>query len=216
MDSEVVLTKSRFRYWFGKVGLWLPVAIALVVAVLAIIWANLSRSAPYEFQGLLYDPIRPAVDFELIDQNFQPFRLSDQQGKYVFLYFGYISCPDACPLTLGTWNQISRELGGEAGQMRFVLITVDPARDTPEKLKKYVSIFKADIVGLSGSLDDTEYIAQSYNASFRISDVETAAGYLVNHTTLIYLIDPEGQLLLAYPHTVDASVILADLEHLMN
>ncbi len=85
MDSEVILTKSRFRYWFGKIRLWLPVAIALVVAVLIIIWVNLFRSAPYQFQGLRYDPVRPAADFELTDQDLQPFRLSDQQGKYVFL-----------------------------------------------------------------------------------------------------------------------------------
>ncbi len=103
-----------------------------------------------------------------------------------------------------------------AAQVRFVFITVDPERDCAEKVKKHLAIFSPDFVGLRGPPEDTEDVARAYNAFFEKVDVGSAAGYLVNHTTLVHVIDPEGQLVLAFPHDVTAEDMLADLRHLLN
>ena len=99
--------------------------------------------------------------------------------------------------------------------MRFVFVTVDPERDTPEKIGQHLALFDPDFVGLSASLADTEDFARELNAFFAKEDVGSAAGYLVNHTTLTFVIDREGRQVLAFPLKARAEEIAADLELLL-
>ena len=116
----------------------------------------------YTFQGSLIDPPVPAADFELTDQYGKPFRLSDQQGKIVFIFFGYTNCPDVCPVTLSDFMKIKQQLGEQAPDVKFVFITVDPERDGQEHLRKYLQRIDPDFIGLSGEHADLERVWDDY------------------------------------------------------
>ncbi|MEM7127562.1 MAG: SCO family protein [Chloroflexota bacterium] len=176
----------------------------------------------YTFHGLQYDPVEAAPDFELFDHHGQPIRLSDFKGKLVLLYFGFLNCPDACPLTLSTWSVAYRMLTEEndgndlnSDDLRFVFITVDPERDSPTLVRKHLDLFNTDFVGLWGTVDDVEDIARSYNVFMQKVDSESAAGYLVNHTTLTFVIDQNGQLVLAHQTDITPAELTADIKQLL-
>jgi glutamine cyclotransferase/peroxiredoxin len=134
-----------------------------------------------------------ALDFTLTDQYGQAFRLSDQLGYGVVLFFGYTHCPDVCPTNLTIWSRVEADLGSDAKQVRFVFITVDPERDTPDALRQYLATFSPNFIGLTGS---TEALDKVYR-TFGVVHQKTAApgstiGYAVAHSTDTYLIDPAG------------------------
>lgn len=218
MSEKIALTDLQSGRRPVRVRLWLSLALVVIVvglAALAAAGAGLFRTQPYAFNGLPYEPPIPAPDFTLIDQYRQPVRLSDYRGKIVLLFFGFTHCPDACPTTLGTWLAVHRKLEAEAEQVRFVFITVDPERDTPERIKEHLDLFNPEFIGLRGSLAETEEVARAYNAFFEKVEVDSALDYLVNHTALTYVIDQDGQLVLAYPYNTGSQKITADLRYML-
>jgi protein SCO1/2 len=106
-------------------------------------------AAPHEFAGLELTAPQPAPNFTLESAD-GPVQLSDYQGKFVFLYFGYTFCPDACPTTMTTLAQLQRQLGDDADQVQVIMITIDPERDTAENMAEYVAFFDDSFVGLTG------------------------------------------------------------------
>ncbi len=193
----------------------LGIGIVLGLAFVLTGWYALDNQA-YSYQGVLIDPPAPATDFELIDQNGQPFRLSEQRGDVVLIFFGYTNCPDVCPVTLSEYKRIKEELGEQAGRVRFVFITVDPERDTTERLKGYVESFDPSFIGLTGDSESLEQVFKAYGVYYERRDVGSAAGYLVDHTARTYLIDPQGNWRLNYPFGMETSKISADIQHLLN
>ena len=151
----------------------------------------------YEFGG----------EFELVDQSGERMRLSDLAGNAVMMFFGYTFCPDICPATLVRMREVKAALA-EADAARFtgVFISVDPARDTPERLGQYVEFFDPGFVGLTGSEDELEDVARRYGAQFMIPEGQPEDGYLVNHSSIGYLIDPNGRVRALYhgDETIDA------------
>jgi protein SCO1/2 len=125
--------------------------------------------------------------------------LSALRGKVVLLYFGYTSCPDVCPTTLADLRQVRSMLGDKGQDVQVVFITVDPDRDTPDRLQSYVSAFDPSFLGLGGSLSDLEPVYRSYGVYREIDkNGDSAGGYSVTHTARVYLIDPQGNLRLTY------------------
>jgi protein SCO1/2 len=194
------------RRWF--LGLGFLLVLALLVA-----WRQATR--PYVYQGALIDPPVPAADFTLSDQNEQPFRLSQQHGRVVLLFFGYTHCPDVCPATLTVYKKIKDSLGGESEQVRFVFITVDPERDTPEQLRRFVGAFDPSFIGLSGSREQLQAVWQAYGVYRAEQQVESALDYVVDHSTRIYAIDRQGNWRLTYPFEMDWQAIARDVRHLI-
>lgn len=187
--------------------------VAVGVIVILAGWQMVNRT--YTFKGSLIDPPVQAADFELMDQHGDTFQLSDQNGKVVLVFFGYTSCPDVCPVTLSDYIQIKRDLGNDADQVEFVFITVDPERDTPERLEKYISNFDPTFIALSGTRAELEPVWQNYGVYQEKRDVDSAAGYLVDHTARTYAIDPQGNWRLTYPFEMDRDAILDDVRHLI-
>src|SRR3972149_9089604 len=136
-------------------------SLAALVSLGAILGTELF-ARPSVFQGSLIVPSVPAQDFTFTDQYGQPFELSDQQGKVILMFFGYTNCPDVCPLTLADFKQLKSQLGEAAEQVSFVFITVDPERDTQERIKEYLANFDPAIVGLTGEHHELEHIWQDY------------------------------------------------------
>lgn len=195
--------------------LWL-IGTGLVIGLaLAIGGSLLFFDRTYQFQGAVIDPPAQAADFTLTDQNGTPFSLSEQRGKIVLIFFGYTHCPDVCPITLTEFNRIKKQLGPQAGEVAFVFVTVDPERDTPEHMKAYIDNFDPGFVGLSGSQSDLEPVWRAYGVYQQKQDQGSAAGYLVDHTSRMYLVDAQGRWRINYPFGMETDKIVADLRHLL-
>ena len=109
-------------------------------------------SKPDAFRGTTYaEPYPVAPEIQLIRAGGTNFRLSEMRGKIVALFFGYTSCPDVCPTTMAELKQALDKVGPQADQVQVLFVTVDPQRDTPEKVQEYVNHFNSDFIGLSGS-----------------------------------------------------------------
>ncbi len=118
---------------------------------------------------------------------------ADFRGKVVLLYFGYTNCTDVCPLTLNNVARIFRRLGPRAASMRFLFVTVDPARDTPAVLRSYTRHFgAASILGLRGTAPELAALAARMGASYGVHPSRDPAKYEVTHTTLTYVFNGEG------------------------
>jgi protein SCO1/2 len=169
----------------------------------------------YRYQGSLIDPPVPATDFTLTDQNGGSFKLSEQRGRAVLIFFGYTNCPDVCPVTLSNFMRIKEALGDQAQRVRFVFITVDPERDTRERLQQHLSNYDPEFIGLTGTRGELEKVWQSYGVYQARHDEGSAAGYVVDHTSRTYLIDPHGNWLLTYPFEMDRQAIVDDLDYLL-
>lgn len=170
---------------------------------------------PYSFQGSLIDPPLPAPDFTLKEADGTTFRLLDYRGDLVLLYFGYTYCPDVCPTTLYDISKAKSLLGEDAAQVQVALVTVDPERDTPQRLEDYVTVFDPDFFGLSGSLDELSAIWGDYGVYREITESESSTGYLVNHTSRVYVVNADGNLRLTFPFGMASEAMADDLAHLL-
>lgn len=136
----------------------------------------------------------PKGNFTLTDTSGTPFELQDLRGKIVLLFFGYTSCPDACPTTLAKLQRAFNRLTAEQiEQVRTLFISVDPKRDTPGVLKDYVEYFGVNAMGLTGTKAEIDKVVNAYNAHYLIIPGETDNWYTINHTTTVFLHDKEGK-----------------------
>lgn len=170
----------------------------------------------FTFNGMRLNPPRPAPDFTLVDQNENPFRLRDQRGHVVVLFFGYTTCPDVCPATLAQFSQVKQMLGDKADHVRFIFVSVDPERDTPEKLAWYISHFDEDIIGLTGSREVLSKVWQDYGVYVeRVEAPESRFEYWLNHTSISYVIDAQGMVVGAHPFGFPSELVVEDLLRLV-
>lgn len=167
--------------------------------------------------GLSVNHDAPARDFTLTDQNGRPMSLSDLRGRFTLIFFGYTRCPDICPLALGEFKVIKKLLGEQAGQAAFVMISVDGSRDTPDVMKRYVEGFDPAFIGLTGDELDVQRIGLDYGVRFaKRKPDNTAATYLVDHTSHTFLIDPQGYWRMVYPFQTPPEVIAADIARMVS
>jgi protein SCO1/2 len=194
----------------------LGVALLLAVVVAgALLLAG--RGEAYAFNGGVYEPPQPAPPLDLTDQQGQPFSLADQTGKVSLVYFGYTTCPDLCPTTLSDFTVVKEDLGADAERVNFVLATFDPERDTQARLAEYLGFFDESFIGLRGDAAQTEAAVRAYGVTVkRVEHPESATGYLLDHTALVYLVDPEGRLRVSYPYGADPALIAEDVRHLLD
>ncbi len=131
-------------------------------------------------------------DFSLTDQDGNVFNLENHRGKIVLLFFGYLSCPDVCPMMLSKLTQVYSALPLERDRILTVFVSVDRERDTPEDIKVYLEYFNINALGSTGSKEEMHTLVQLYKATYKKVDTESAMGYLFNHTDSLYVIDPDG------------------------
>lgn len=174
-------------------------------------------SPPADFRGTVYaEPYPPAPEIELTRANGASFRLSEMRGDAVLLFFGYTSCPDVCPTTMAELKQALEKLGEEdAKHVQVLFITVDPARDTPERMQEYVNHFNPDFIGLSGTESELAEVWKEYGVFRETVEGNSAAGYLVDHTARVTLIDRDGNLRLSYAFDTPVDSIVHDLKLLL-
>lgn len=155
-------------------------------------------------------PVLPiGGDFELTGHDGQPFALQSLRGKVVLIFFGYSSCPDACPTTLSKLSSVARRLGDDRSKIQALYVSVDPDRDTPPVLKADMENFSIGALGLTGKKDDIDKVVKQYAAAYEIVPTpESAAKYTISHTTSVYALDTAGRVrkTFAYEATVDEVV----------
>ena len=171
----------------------------------------------YEFAGGEVSPAKAAPRIDLVDQDGQPFSLEQLEGNVVLLYFGYATCPDLCPTTLSDFTAVNEALGEKADRVKYVMVSVDPDRDTSARLKEYLAFFDPAFIGVRGDQAQTELVKREYGVvATRVDYPDSAVGYLVDHTSLIYVIDKDGKFRLTYSYGTDPTVIVPDIQHLLS
>lgn len=191
--------------------------VALIVLLLVAQLLAGCGGAP-KLEGTLYNPIIPAPEITGVNWDGSTFRLSDLQEKVTLIFFGYTFCPDICPTTLGTMKRVRAELGARADDVAVVFISLDPARDTPDRIGVYISAFDDAFYGVH--LDEAT-LAQAktdygvYGEKRVLDDSESSADYFIDHTGWIYVVDKQGQLREVFNHDADAEVVASDVRALL-
>jgi protein SCO1/2 len=152
--------------------------------------------------------------FRLVDQNGKTVTDADLKGKWSLIYFGYTHCPDACPTTLNEIAIALDDLGPKRDAVRPVFITVDPERDTPEVLKSYVTSFDAPILALTGTPEQIAQAAKDYRVYYA-KHPEPGGDYSMDHSSVIYVMDPEGRFTATFTPESSPEDIAARLKKLL-
>ncbi len=141
-----------------------------------------------------------------------PLHLHNLRGKVVLLYFGYTQCPDICPTTLIDLRQaLDRLTPEQRRQVQVVFVSLDPARDTPDTLADYVAWFDPTFLGVTGTPDAVAEVARRYGVVWRRVPAASGAGYLIDHSAVVYVIDRQGRLVGSLPHGTPPARIVATL-----
>ncbi|MCA9981384.1 MAG: SCO family protein [Anaerolineales bacterium] len=214
-NEESALSPKRQRYW--QIGL----AVGFVVVGLLVGWLGIQFATgrlslvPHEFTGIVMQSPEPMNDFTLTSHTGEPFRLADLQGKTVAVYFGYTFCPDVCPATLAELVKAKQLLGDEGENLEVVMVSVDPGRDTPEKLAEYLAYFDPSFIGLTGSEEEILQVTTPFGVFYEKHEGTAASGYLVDHTASVMVLDDEGYLRLVFPFGIEGEGMAADLAYIM-
>ena len=154
--------------------------------------------------------------FSLVDGDGRRFTHEDLTGRHHLIYFGYTFCPDVCPTTLLTATEAIDALGpAMAGQVRLVFVSVDPERDRPGTVKEYMTHFLPDSVGLTGPPAEVRTAAAAYRIYYRKNEPDADGDYLVDHSSVLYLMDPDGRYLTHFNHKSTPDEIASRLRRIL-
>lgn len=197
---------NRKLVWVG-VGSLIVLGIAVAAAAL--------QARPPEFYATVYEP-QTAAEFSLPRLGGEQFHLRDLRGKVVLLFFGYTNCKETCPTIMANLAQAMAQLGADAARVQVVYITVDPQRDTPEKVQQYTSGFAPSFIGLSGSPSELETVWKDYGIYREVALPDVSGNYEITHTARVTVIDPQGNLQLSINPDASWQDILHDLQLLLD
>ena len=171
----------------ARVLLVLAAFLTGLVLFSAVVFIVTGRSpTPVALQSAVGGP------FRLIDQNGKPVTDQDMKGRPFLVFFGFTHCPDVCPTTLFEVSEILGALGPDGERVRALFVTVDPERDTPEKLKDYLSSFDPRLIGVTGDEAAIKAMERAYRVYAKRVPLE-GGGYTMDHTAIVYLMDKDGR-----------------------
>ena len=184
-----------------KMGLLVSglVVLAAVIGVLAAIYQG--QEPEPTVPGLLWPGPKTLGAFSVIDHDNNPFTLADLRGKWSLLFFGFTHCPDICPVTLAVMDKTHSRLD-QARDVQFVFVTVDPERDTSERMEQYLTSFNPEFVGLGGSAEQIAGLTGQVGLPYFRDKTQDEDNYLVDHGASLFMIDPLGRLvgIFSAPH----------------
>ncbi|WP_322995960.1 SCO family protein [Castellaniella sp.] len=168
--------------------------LAGAIATLSLVLTGCSPSTatPLPFEGNDISDSGLGRDLSMVDTQGQTRTLADYQGKILLIFFGYTQCPDVCPTAMAQAAQALELLGAQASNVQVIMISVDPARDTPEILDAYVGAFDPSFVALTGTPEQLEKTARSFKAFYAKEPGPTPQQYAMNHSAAFYLLDQDG------------------------
>ena len=168
-----------------------------------------------ELKSGVFKPARLAPDFSLRGSDGSELKLSRYRGKVVALGFGYTSCPDVCPTTLAELAETRKRLGAAGKEFQVVYVTVDPERDSTERLHKYLGAFDPTFIGATGTNEELAAVRKAYGIVATKVPIEgVPSAYLVHHSSFVYLIDREGSLRAMSPYGRNVDDVASDVKAL--
>ena len=175
------------------------VVLAAVLGVFAAQYQN--RGPEPDVPGLLWPEPKSLGPFSVIDHENNPFTLAHLRGKWSLLFFGFTHCPDICPVTLAVMDKSQRQLG-RIRDVQYLFVTVDPERDTSERMEQYLSSFNPEFIGLGGSAEQVAGLTGQVGLPYFLDKTESEENYLVDHGASLFMIDPLGRLvgIFSAPH----------------
>jgi len=208
------MISSRIR---GRVSVTYLILIAAFAVALGL-WFGARLfdppAAAHLQTAVLYPAPRALPDFKLTRSDAQALTLADWKGHWTVAFFGYTNCPDVCPTTLATFKQVWTRLGPDAAaKLRFDFISVDPARDTPDTLARYVGYFSKDFVAATGDDQQLTALTRALGLVYARGTPENGT-YTVDHSASAVIIDPEGRHIGLFRPPFEASKIADDLKTL--
>ncbi len=176
--------------------LWLAALGCVAVFLGVVVTLGLAPNSPQTRQDTSSGTSLIGGPFTLVDHTGQVRSHTDFLGKYSLIYFGYTYCPDVCPSALGIMTQALGQLDeAQLAKVQPLFITFDPERDTVEALEGYVSLFHPKLIGLTGTIEQTKAAAKAYRIYYAKSERDDSSDYLMDHTSLLYLMAPNGEYL---------------------
>ena len=192
---------------------------ALALPLLALGTYFAFRQPPGADQGFragTFEPPREAPSFSLDGSNGKKLSLRDHLGKVVILEFGYTFCEDVCPVTLARLTEVYKKLGSAASGVQLIYVTVDPKRDSAERLREHLTAFNPGFLGATGPANELTAVQKAYGVIARqVVSRNQALEYAVDHSSSLYLIDRQGKLRALVPFGTHAEDIAHDLELLL-
>lgn len=188
----------------------------LWVPLLCFMLALIGCSQPAHFNATDITGADWGHDFHLIDHHGKMRRLADFKGNAVAIFFGYTQCPDVCPTTLSGMGEVTRLLGADSGRLQVLFVTLDPERDTPAVLSRYVPAFHPDFLGLYGDLATTAATAKDFKVFFEKQPGSSPGSYTIDHSSPTYIFDPQGRLRLYVAYGTPPLKIAEDLKQLLS
>ncbi len=187
--------------------------VVLGVAVLAAVLAACDRGPSFRSTDITGADFGKA--FQLTDHDGQPRSLADFRGKVVVVFFGFTHCPDVCPTTLAELARAVKQLGPDGERVQVLMVTVDPERDTPDILKRYVTALDPRFVGLTGDAEAIARTAREFKVFYQKSPGAAPEVYSVDHSSGSYVFDAQGRLRLLVSYGQGADVIAHDIAQLL-
>ncbi len=175
-----------------------------------------SCSQPVDWHASDVTGILPELQFRLTGPDGDPVDASSLLGKPVLLFFGFTNCPDVCPTTLTQLSVVMKKLGPQAEQLQVLLVSVDPARDTPEVMQRYTRSFGPWLLGLTGSEEALVALRKAYGVYAAMESSDNKGTYNVMHSTAIFAFDSNGQARLLITDVNDTDALVADMQNLIN
>ncbi|KHF24728.1 SCO family protein [Solemya velum gill symbiont] len=169
--------------------------------------------------AIVFENGRPLKPFTMHTASDSEFNNEDLLGKWSFLYFGYTFCPDICPTTLTQFVLITNRLSGDKellDKSQFIMFSVDPERDSAEKLEAYMTHFHPGFIGATGSREAIDSITQDLGVYYKLHEPDENGHYPVDHTSAVMLVDPEGNLAAIYSSITDPKVAAGDFQLIAN
>ncbi len=185
---------------------WLACALPLVLATVA---------CGEPMRGIEYRNAEPAAALVFSTSDGTRFDLASQKGKIVLVYFGYTHCPDVCPTTMSGWARAKRALGDEAADVRWVFVSMDPDRDSPELAQQYAKQFDPSFIGLTGTAEEIEALERAWGISAYPEGDTREGNYTVAHPAQSFLVDRDGKLRYLYEPGVSGEDLAEDLRKLL-
>jgi protein SCO1/2 len=186
----------------------------IVLLLAAVVLAACAPSKP-SFRNTDITGAEFGRELQLADHQGKPRTLADFKGKVVAVFFGFTHCPDVCPTTLATLKAVKDALGPDGDRVQVLFVTLDPERDRPELLAKYVTAFDPGFLGLSGSPDDVARTAKHFKVYFQKVPGKTPETYTIDHSASAFLYDPAGRLRLFVPHGQAVQPVVEDVKALL-
>lgn len=164
----------------------------------------------------VFDPPRMAPDFTVRGSDGKELKLSQYRGKLVLLEFGYTSCVDVCPVSLGMLAEARRQMGAQASQLQVIYVTVDPERDTPDRMRNYLRAFDPTFIGATGTPQQMARVRQDYGITATKKMIEgSKTDYTVGHSSYLYFVDRKGSLRALLPFGRTAADVVHDAKLLL-